>query len=561
MIYSFFLFFLNIFFFHSVCPSPELAHFNLKNITNEIYKIEYEVKSPYYIIADSLACYTNQQNKINAIKIETEYKGDIISKKNNVSYKVIYKKGNIEIPKKKDIQFININYQLLNTANGEIVNKNITINVPYIKTENQNKIENKIDNKSEIKKPLKKSLIDGFLGILKTKNYILMALIVFCLGFLMSLTPCIYPMIPITISILGIDKQNFQSRLISGLLYMLGMSTIFSILGLLAASGKIMFGSFFQSTIFIIITTIILAIMTLNMLGLLNFYMYWNSTLELPLWIKNSRYLPFFYGMFGGTISSPCVSPGLVALLSLVSQQNNIFIAWLWLFLFGCGLSFPLFLISLVMNSAFIFPQSGSWMNTLKESIGIILCFIVSNNLQLFIGFYSSYAIISIIFIYFIIKKYNTNNYTMQISSFLAILSLFFIAYSSYQEYKNINIMHSHQWENNFNEAQKKAIATKKLLFIDITADWCSICKVVEKKLFRDASFMAQLGERCILCKIDCTKETNENKEITSKYNIKGYPSILLIDPNTFYIKKHYNGDILNEDPQYIIEYIDKIER
>ena len=383
----------------------------------------------------------------------------------------------------------------------------------------------------------------------------------------MSLTPCIYPMIPITISILGIDQQNFKSRLYSGLLYMCGMSAVFSLLGILAASGKIVFGGFWEHPLFVIGTTIILSIMTLNMMGLINFNFYWNSTLPMPAILKNSRYLPLFYGMFSGTISSPCVSPGLVAILSLVSQQNNIFLAWLWLFLFGCGLSLPLFLIALIMNPGFIFPQSGSWMNELKEMIGIILCFIIGNNIRLFSGYYISSVTVSLIILYFIVYKIyttkNTKKWYKKSSLLLAFFSLFFIVYTTYHHYIKTqnNELHQIIWENKLESAKKRALKEKKLVFVDITADWCSICKIVEKELFLDKDFMQSMDDICILCKVDCTQKNEYNTNIVKQYHIKGYPALLLIDPQSDSLQKEYNGDILEMDKKELLITMQTIQK
>lgn len=554
--------------------------FHLENATpkDNYYTITYHIEKPQYIIEKSIIINQNTHNKDN-IKIHSENKGNIILKKNNKTYGILFDKGIITISDQHITDKINLTFDILNSDSGEITTKEISFPVlPRMEESQTREEENKkipLTRKnfvSEEKNPLPSSkknptTIEKLLHTVHTKNYLLMSLIIFCLGFLMSLTPCIYPMIPITISILGIDQQNFKSRLYSGLLYMCGMSTVFSLLGILAASGKIVFGGFWEHPLFVIGATIVLSIMTLNMMGLINFNVYWNSTIPIPAILKNSRYLPLFYGMFSGTISSPCVSPGLMAVLSLVSQQNNIFLAWLWLFLFGCGLSLPLFLIALIMNPGFIFPQSGSWMNELKEIIGIILCFIIGNNIRLFWGYYISSLTVSLIILYFIFykayRKKNTIRWYKSGSLLVAGFSLFFILYNTYHHYSKTQSNHLHQiiWENNLESAKKKALQEKKLVFVDITADWCSICKIVEKELFLDKDFMQSIDDICILCKVDCTQKNQYNTSIVNQYHIKGYPALLLIDPQSDCLQKEYSGDILDIDKEELLTTMQAIQK
>lgn len=567
-------FFFLIFTFYATALSTQKEIFCLKNSTpkNNYYTIAYHIEKPEYIIEDSIVLNKDSQNKED-IKIDSINKGSIILKKNNKTYPILFDNGMIIISDQHITDTIHLTADILNSHSGEIKTKEISFSVfqKLTKTHSEKDQNDDISSSRTKESPLlekkenvaslKKSptTIEKLLHTVHAKNYLLMTLIIFCLGFLMSLTPCIYPMIPITISILGIDQQNFKSRLYSGFLYMCGMSTIFSLLGILAASGKIVFGGFWEHPLFVIGATIVLSIMTLNMMGLINFNFYWNSTLPMPTILQNSRYLPFFYGMFSGTISSPCVSPGLVAVLSLVSQQNNIFLAWLWLFLFGCGLSLPLFLIALIMNPGFIFPQSGSWMNELKEIIGIMLCFIIGNNIRLFGGYYLSSIIVAIIILYFIAYKIHTKNNTKgwykNASLLLAFFSLFFIVYNTYNYYIKTQYNESLHiiWENSIESAKKKAIQQKKLVFVDITADWCSICKIVEKELFLNKDFMSIMNDICVFCKIDCTKKNEYNTNIIKQYHIKGYPALLLIDPRSDNLQKEYNGDILEMNREELL--------
>jgi thiol:disulfide interchange protein DsbD len=526
-----------------------------KNDHNGLFRIQYNILDGIYIDSESIILKVNN-NVVDQIIFLDNLIGEIYQKGNKKPIKVIYNKGSIEtIIKDKIVDKIEIEYQIFNQKDNLFIKKNELL--MSIKKE----IE---DNKLEVIKEIKTEKIEQFsffnnlIESASNSNFLIMALITFILGLLMSLTPCIYPMIPITISILGIDKKDFYSRFCAGLLYVFGISITFSILGMLAASGKLFFGNLLSSTIFTIIVTIVLFVMTLQMLGLIDSLFNFQSNFVLPNCIKNSRYLPFFYGIFSGTITSPCVSPGLFAILSLVSQQNNILIGWLWLFTFGIGLGLPLLLIAMVMNSAFIFPKSGQWMNELKESIGILLIFILNQNISRLVDKYISLFLICLLLIIFLINKYisfkaykNIKKYWFcSFSVLCAIFAFCFLAWSNYYEYldkqKKINIANKIDWQNDFEVAKKKAMNENKILFLDFTADWCSLCQIVYKEFFNNFEVIFGIKPYYVFCKIDCTNISPEYSALLKKYKINGFPTLLLIDPHSEDIIEQYSSDILD---------------
>jgi thiol:disulfide interchange protein len=542
------------------------ADFYYKSITNNIPNNEYTITLEFntakniYIDSQSINCYTalKDTGKITCPKSV----GNIFLKNNKTSFEALSGSGEISCSfnnTQQSASTLTLEYRIFDAKKNILTNETKTINIPPV-TKKNSELKNQekpTSEKAETKKTNNSSFLNNILDKTKNSHFLLIAFITFILGILMSLTPCIYPMIPITISILGIDKKSFSARLYSGILYMLGISLTFSMLGMLAASGKLFFGQLLAMPIFTIITTCILFFMTLQMLGLIDSIISINSNFKMPKCLENNTYLPFFYGIFSGTITSPCVSPGLVAILSLVGQQSNIFIGWLWLFTFGMGLALPLLLIALVMNSAFIFPKSGTWMNELKEIIGLILIYILNTNIARLINENIAFIIsISIILVFLLYKhhpRYNTqnsNNYWFfSFSSMIAILFLLSFGFSFYQKHISKKEQIQKQeiyWLSSFDEAMIKGVAENKLILIDFTADWCSICQVVDKELFKDISFMNTLNNFYLFCKIDCSQSDSAQESLLKKYKINGFPTILIIDPKTKSVIDRYSGEILD---------------
>ncbi len=89
-------------------------------------------------------------------------------------------------------------------------------------------------------------------------------------------------------------------------------------------------------------------------------------------------------------------------------------------------------------------------------------------------------------------------------------------------------------WNTDLNSALSEAKATNKPLFIDFYATWCSYCKKLDENTFSDNRVQQKLNSKYVLVKID----TDKNKDITSKYKIYGFPTMVLLDPNGNEIKR-----------------------
>lgn len=420
--------------------------------------------------------------------------------------------------------------------------------------ENEGKQLENIKNSSSVKKePIKKevTVFERITDFASEFNFFWVAIITFLLGFLMSFTPCIYPMIPITIGILGIEEEPLSRRMLLAGLYVLGIAITFSLFGVLAASGKLFFGSLFTKPWFIILVSVFMTFMTLQMLGIIESTVFFKENFRMPARLQNSILLPFFYGVFSGTITSPCVSPGLFAVLTMVSNQGNLLIGWLWLFTFGIGLGLPLWIIAVLVNKVTLFPKSGMWMVDLKEIIGIILLFVLYSYLKVLSLFWSLFIIFFILF-FFLSKKYfdqNINNkyWFCSWSVLVAFCALSFFSYTAYHIYIVESNKYKIDWVASLEEAKKISMKNNKLILVDFTADWCSYCKVVDKKVFNDKNKIKLLDSFVIFCKIDCTKNSLESDLLLEKYSVSGLPTILILDTNLEELKR-YSSDIVAID-------------
>jgi thiol:disulfide interchange protein DsbD len=445
--------------------------------------------------------------------------------------------------------------------------------------ENQEEYDNNLIEENNIsetskqqsdKKETNRTISNFFINLLQSSdNPFLLFIIIYLLGILMSLTPCIYPMIPITISILQENAQR-ESLKLHSLFYVMGIGIVFSILGLFAVSGFMTFGALLGKSWFVIVICLSLSYLAGSMFGFYEFYI---PQLNFGFLKGGNLFSSFLLGALSGTITSPCVSPGLLTLLTVVGQNGNYITGFIMLFIFGLGIGTPLFIASSLFHSAHQMPKAGKWMIDIKKIIGAFILLVIHSYIKTFIPEIISTILFYIFFgilIHMILKTIlSFINFDLDAPSkknkhivlYIKILILIgYIAIPGYYIYKyyayhNIYDHHSFMM-NNFEEARELALQNEKYLLLDFTAEWCSACKTIEKKVLGKSIFWESLSESIIGVSIDCSESSSKYiKDILSRYNIKGFPTILLINPYTNEIIANYNTWI-HEDLEQIIQTV-----
>lgn len=368
-------------------------------------------------------------------------------------------------------------------------------------------------------------------------------ILAFLLGILMSLTPCIYPMIPITAGILQSQGSTSMGRsFLLALTYTLGAATTFAVFGLVAASTGHLFSQLLVNPVFVLAIVSMLGYLGLSMFGLYDMYipkfMQGNNTSQ----TKGSFLSIFILGAMSGSVASPCISPGLALLLTIVATIGSKLLGFLLLFTFGFGLSMPLLIVGTFSSSINVIPQSGEWMLEIKKVFGFMLLgmciYFLHNILPPFI---ISWIIVAFVLgsgIYYLqnISEYDSKKWRW-IKNILGMgliaTSVVLATQAVYKTYyPEIPVCHDN-WETNYENALQKAKNENKKLLIDCGADWCSICKAIDKYVFGDTKVKSALCQLVAL-KVDATDLNSEPyKTLKTKYKLIGVPAILMIDPHT----------------------------
>jgi thiol:disulfide interchange protein len=580
-----------------------------KNISQEKESGTIEITCNYetnkYILSESIKAKSEPFSQQTSIIFDHQPDEMFIPKEQKPLY-VISGKGifkfiipNPEVP----IESIIINYSYYDTKNKKVIENNELEVKPSIVNDNFNKtfdIKKELTNKLNIEEKEKNinieancnecsleefdqenDLIENIEKNEKTDeqdnfqsklikhmqnidNDLLLAIIIFLFGILMSFTPCSYPMIPITLGIFGLSEENVSKKkiLFKATSYVIGVALIFSILGILAISGSMIIGGLFSKKWFIFLITIFLGYMTFGMIG---FYEIYSPKISLSNnGSSNNPLMPFLLGIISGSVASPCVSPGLFAILTIVAEKGSYISGFLFLFIFGLGLSFPLWLIAIIFKNINSIPKAGLWMVQIKQIIGFIILFIWGTYAKIIIQDYIVNIIIIFICLFFLYKnliekinKIKTLKTTNLISIIFCIFIISFYSYDLFIVLKNKMYKQSSIFTNNFSNALSSGKKENKIIFVYITAAWCTSCKNIYLKHFKNEEKLKKLSKNLIFTKIDCTNyENKETQRFLDTYEIQGIPVILLIDPKSEKIITKYNSEIINFSTD---EFINKL--
>jgi cytochrome c-type biogenesis protein len=191
-------------------------------------------------------------------------------------------------------------------------------------------------------------------------------------GIALSFTPCVYPLIPISASYIGIKANDSKLKGLSlSLIYVTGVAVTYSLLGLVASlTGKI-FGMISEHPLTNIFVGMIILLFGASMLEIFNFPTM--NLIKIPIFKKRSFLSTFLLGLISGFIVSPCVTPALGAILVYLTTKRNILYGMTLLLSFAYGMGLILVLTGTFSSILVNLPKSGKWLGYIKKIGALIL--------------------------------------------------------------------------------------------------------------------------------------------------------------------------------------------
>ncbi len=197
---------------------------------------------------------------------------------------------------------------------------------------------------------------------------------VFLAGVLVSFTPCVYPVIPLTLGFIGARSAGSKWKGFTlSLVYVLGMALMYAILGAFASLSGKLFGAVGSHPATYFIVANVCLFLGLSMLDVFHIP---QLGLSPAAGTPKKGYLgAFLIGCFSGLIVGPCTAPALAVILVYVGSQKNLFYGFSLLFTFGYGVGFLLILLGTFTGLIGALPKSGKWLDAVKKFFGYLLIF------------------------------------------------------------------------------------------------------------------------------------------------------------------------------------------
>jgi thiol:disulfide interchange protein DsbD len=360
---------------------------------------------------------------------------------------------------------------------------------------------------------------------------------IFAGGMALNLTPCVYPLIPITVSYFGGQAAKGgedQGKLVAhGLCYMIGLAVTNSVLGVVASLTGGLMGAMLQNSIVLIVVAAVLIFFATSLFGL------WEMRLPSGLTQAAAKsytgYLgSLFMGLTLGVVAAPCIGPFVLGLLTWVASMGSPWLGFLIFFTLSLGLGLPLFILAMFSGQLEKLPRSGGWMIWVRNLMGWVLVAMAAHFIKpvlpghLGTFLFALVAIAAGLHLGWIDKNQANFRAFPWLKGGVGVICLVlatFLVTSWAMQGPGVT------WKPYSDEVVKEAMKLNKPVIIDFYATWCTPCNELEEITFHDASVVNQADSNFVMVKVDVTKGGNPVYErLLQQYEVKGVPTIVFMD-------------------------------
>jgi len=356
-------------------------------------------------------------------------------------------------------------------------------------------------------------------------------------GLLLNLTPCVFPMLGVTVSIFGARRKEPLPKVFgTAVLYVLGICVTYTALGVVAALTGGLFGAALQSVWVSVVLGGLMLLLSLGMFGLYE--------MQPPAWMLDklggaqaTNFAgAFLSGLGVGIIAAPCVGPFVVAVLALIAQKGDMGFGIQTMFTLSLGLGFPYLFLATFSNLLQALPRSGDWMVWVKHVFGLIMAAI--GVYYILIGVAPEFATwvlpVALLaggawlgFLDHSAGKQGRFKAFTQAAGLLALIAGVVMGSTMYQA-----SMRTLKFQPYDAAAVQASVAAGRPVMMDFSADWCVPCHELELVTLSDPRVVAA-AKKFDRYKVDLTKYNSaEANEAKKHYRISGVPTIVFLGPD-----------------------------
>jgi len=357
---------------------------------------------------------------------------------------------------------------------------------------------------------------------------------IFAGGIALNLTPCVYPLIPITVSYFGGKSGQDPGNLLGhGICYIGGLSVTNSLLGVTAALTGSLMGSMLQSPLVLGSVAVILVFFATSLLG------FWE--LRLPQWLTRSASKSYsgyfgslFMGITLGIVAAPCIGPFVLGLLTWVAGMGNPWLGFLVFFTLSLGLGLPLFLLAMFSGKLDKLPRSGEWMIWIRKLMGWVLvgmaAYFIRPLLPKSAGIIvlAGVALAAGLHLCWIDRTraaFRAFDWMKTGTGVAGLVVATYLIGSLVMQGPGV------KWQAYTERVLFEAVEKQKPVIIDFTAVWCAPCRELDEVTFHNREVVKQAGQDFIMVKVDLTRKgTLESERLLQKFTVKGVPTVVFLD-------------------------------
>lgn len=370
-----------------------------------------------------------------------------------------------------------------------------------------------------------------FANDFEEKGLLLTLLAIFFVGLALNLTPCVYPMLSVTVSLFGGQSETNVVRVFfKAVVYVLGIASMYSVLGVTAALGGGLFGSWLQSPWVLGSIAALLFALALSSFGLYQIQMPYWLTSKLGGTTGTGFIATYLSGLVVGVFAAPCVGPPVIALLTYVASKGNPWFGFLTFFTLSLGLGFPYLVLGTFSGLLKKIPRSGSWLIWVERIFGVVLTAAALFYLALAVAPKLAFDVIPValiaggIYLGFVDRSGREKPLLKKIQWAFGVIAVAAGVWFAF------NLQEKEMTWNLYSEtALLQAKESKMPVLIDFSADWCIPCHELDRNTWTDQNVI-DATKKFMRLKVDLTHfDSPESEALRKKFNIAGVPTVVVL--------------------------------